>query len=233
MSAGRYAVYYAPDPASALWHLGAQWLGRDAFSGECFEPMEFDGLDGQRFQALTAAPRRYGFHATLKAPMRLANGASSDDLLEHATLWAARRRAFEVRLRCDWLHGFLALRPASPDGSRQLSELAADCVGEFERFRRPMSRADLARRLKADLSTAQEALLLRWGYPYVFDEYRFHMTLSARVRDARERELLAEGAWAWFGELIEEPLRIHGVSVFHEPDSGAPFELVESVPFGR
>ena len=72
--------------------------------------------------------------------------------------------------------GFVAIVPATP--SPGLDELAADCVTGFERFRLPMTAQERSRRLAAGLSQHQTANLERWGYPYVFEEFRFHMTLT-------------------------------------------------------
>ena len=49
-------------------------------------------------------------------------------------------------------------------------------------FARPPGAAELERRRKAGLSAAQEKMLLRWGYPYVLDEFRFHLTLTGRLQ---------------------------------------------------
>ena len=59
--------------------------------------------------------------------------------------------------------------------------MAGACVRDLDEFRAPAGEAELARRRKAGLSARQEALLTQWGYPYVFEEFRFHLTLSGRL----------------------------------------------------
>ncbi len=76
----RFAVYYAPSRESAWWQAGSAWLGRDAESGEpCVSPQP-EAL-ARPLADLTEAPRRYGWHGTLVAPFRLADGVTQQDLL--------------------------------------------------------------------------------------------------------------------------------------------------------
>ena len=42
--------------------------------------MPLKDIDAAAWRALTTEPRRYGFHATIKAPFRLAEDASPSDL---------------------------------------------------------------------------------------------------------------------------------------------------------
>ena len=76
----RYAVYVAPPPESALWRFGSAVVGRDAASGEAQLGFAPDGFDATAWRSMTTKPRRYGFHATIKAPFRLADEASLSDL---------------------------------------------------------------------------------------------------------------------------------------------------------
>ena len=65
----RSAVYdLGPEP---LAQAGAEWLGWDARSGQAVP------AGGGEW---TRTPRRYGFHATIKAPFRLAEGALAETL---------------------------------------------------------------------------------------------------------------------------------------------------------
>ena len=175
MSTERYAIYFAPGQREHLWHLGSEWLGRDAWSGEGFPPLEVEGVSPERFVRLTASARRYGFHATLKPPMKLQPGVRYDDLLEFANEWAVLQRPELIALAVDQLNGFIALRPADELSARYVDELAAQCVMDFDRFRKAPSAGELARRRAAGLSSRQEELLGQWGYPYVLDQYRFHL----------------------------------------------------------
>jgi putative phosphonate metabolism protein len=223
----RYAIYFAPPPEAALWRFGSQVIGYDAETGA-----EIAGPDGLAlppdWPALTEEPRRYGFHATLKAPFQLGGGCSEADLLEAARLLAARRAAFVVpRLEVALLGSFVALVPAAP--SEALDELAADCVRSFDHLRAPMSPEDRQRRLKAGLSERQTAYLDAWGYPYVFEEFRFHMTLTGSLpperRDAT-RALLAEAY-----EGLAPGLPVEGVALFRQDDRAGRFRILARLPF--
>jgi hypothetical protein len=83
------------------------------------------------------------------------------------------------------LGGFIAVVPTEP--SAALADLAAATVAALDPFRAPPSEAELARRRKARLSDRQEALLMKWGYPYVMEEFRFHLTLTGRLDRRRRR----------------------------------------------
>ncbi|MEM9641449.1 MAG: DUF1045 domain-containing protein [Pseudomonadota bacterium] len=174
MSYARFAIYYVP-PEGTLADFGAKWLGWDVVTGR--DVRQFDLPD---LHDITMTPRKYGFHGTLKPPFKLAEGQTMQ-ALEHA---AAALAEMLSPATCDGLQltalgRFLALTPkGSMDG---LQRLAGACVRDLDMFRAPAREAELARRRKAGLSTRQEALLAQWGYPYVFEEFRFHLTLSGRL----------------------------------------------------
>ena len=70
----RFAVYLVPLSASALWERACRWLGRDPESGAVYAQPAVPGFAAEEIRALTQSPRNYGFHGTLKAPFRLAEG---------------------------------------------------------------------------------------------------------------------------------------------------------------
>ncbi|MFC3079713.1 DUF1045 domain-containing protein [Phenylobacterium terrae] len=224
----RYAVYYAPPAESALWRKASAWLGRDADTGDALERPALPGLDGLDLEALTQDPRGYGFHATLKAPFELAADATEDELLAFAGRFAADRPAFEAEIAPAALGAFLAFRPMG--ASLALSELAADCVRAFDPFRAPLSEFDLARRRRAPLTPEQDAQLVQWGYPYVFGDFRFHMTLSGSIRDEAVRARVLAALQAHFAEETG-PHRFAGIAIFKQPDRNAPFTILERFGF--
>lgn len=178
----------------------------------------------ERLRQITAEPRHYGFHATLKPPFAFAEGADVDALDEAVAALASRFPAFAVPgLRLTCLSGFWALmlskRCPMVDG------LAAACVAEFDRFRAPPSAAELARRRSADLSPGQEALLRRWGYPYVMEEFRFHMTLTARL-DPVEGAAVGRELASLVEPLCQTALTIDAISLFRQDRRDAPFRLL-------
>jgi len=219
----RYALYLAPAEESLLWHTGCAWLGRDPRTGAALAQPVIDGVSAERVRALTAAPRRYGLHATLKSPLYLADGMSEDMLIDATRALAAATSAFELpALAVDMLSGFIALR--SVQDSAALQQLADRCVTQLDRFRRAPDAEEVAHRRRAGLSPRQEALLARFGYPYVMDEWRFHITLTERVAGA-ERDLLLAYLTRHFALALRAPLRCEDVCLFVQDCVGEPFLL--------
>jgi len=222
--AARYAVYYAPPADSELWRLGCRWLGRDPQRGEILEQPAVQGMDAARIAALTASPRTYGFHATLKPPFRLREGCVADDLDRALAAVSRTQRPFTLpRLQLARLGGFLALTPV--DADEALRDLAQRCVVELDGLRHPPDEDELLRRRSAGLSERQERLLERWGYPYVLEEFRFHLTLTDRVSVADGARL---STWldAWFAAAREQTLAVEDVSLYVQPASREPFQLL-------
>lgn len=177
MTFTRYAIYYAP-PAQAEWsRFGASWLGWDMAAGRSLPQPEGTGLE---LSAITEVPRKYGLHATLKPPMRLAEGQTQSGLeAACAELAATQTPVSLVGLHLARLGRFLALRPTGDEAA--LNSLAAACVTELDRFRAPPSQAELDRRRGAGLSPEQDENLTLWGYPFVLEQFRFHITLTGKL----------------------------------------------------
>jgi putative phosphonate metabolism protein len=225
----RYALYYAPPSDSLLWTAGVHWLGRDPETGEAVAPPPVQGLAAERQIRLTDAARRYGWHATLKAPFALGAGLSRENLMTQLERFCARRGTVPLpTLKVGTVDGFLALIPSQR--SEVLQKLAVDCVEFFDPLRAPPSPADRARREPAALSDRQRAYLDRWGYPYVLDEFRFHLTLTAPLA-APDRAALRPWLERWFAEALARPAAVDGLALFEEPGPGAPFRLIRRVAF--
>jgi hypothetical protein len=250
-TAHRYAVYFAHRPNSAWWEAGSTWLGRCAARGVALpQPPtpaapEFPGssdLAAARQYSLTAAPRRYGWHATLKAPFRLAPGVD---------LPALRSR---LRSLCDGLapfampalrvalvdDDFLALVPqpvpqgdgAAIDPLAAIDAVARACVTGLHDLAAPLSEAELRRRRAAGLTPEEDALLQRWGYPFVLERFRFHLSLTGSLREAGAPAIAALRASAerWFAGL--PPTTFGSVALFAEASPGADFVLLEHLDLG-
>lgn len=217
----RYALYAAPDINSQLHRWAAGWLGWDPAARAAVAPRAVPGIEPARQEAMTRDARRYGFHATLKAPFRLREGTAAAQLLEALDGFAARTAPVVLpALRLADLHGFLALRP-DPQ-TEALDALAAACVREFDRFRAPPGEAELAKRHAAGLSPRQQALLAEWGYPYVMDEFRLHFTLTARL-DAAEKPVAMAALAQAVAPFTGTPFAIDAVYLFVQPAPDAPF----------
>ncbi|MBC7149487.1 MAG: DUF1045 domain-containing protein [Rhizobium sp.] len=219
----RYALYFTPPADDPLTLSAAAWLGRDAFSGDTIAIEAADAFPTETMVSLTEDPRRYGFHATIKAPFELAEGQSEDALVERYRAFCASRAAFDIpSIVVGQLGPFFALVPAVTHPP--LQDFAAAVVETFEPFRAPLSEADIARRKPERLGEAQRAHLLRWGYPYVMEEFRFHMTLTGPV-EPTQADAMRQLASTRFAAFTDKPLRISGLALFVERQRGAPFTV--------
>ncbi|MBN3765687.1 DUF1045 domain-containing protein [Burkholderia sp. Ac-20365] len=224
----RFAIYYAPARASGWWDAGSTWLARDAESGALPEQHDAPALS-QPLAQLTTSPRRYGWHGTLVAPFHLAEHLTVADLLEASERWAHAQMPFALPVEAATLGDFVALRPATPSGEAQLRALAADALRTFTPLRVAPSATDIAKRMEAPLTERQRELLVEWGYPYVLDEFRFHMTLSNSLSNAADRAAIVD--W-WHREAQRlGPLTIDGAAIFVEPAPGEPFMLWQRLAF--
>ncbi|MFK7962388.1 MAG: DUF1045 domain-containing protein, partial [Burkholderiaceae bacterium] len=217
MQAYRIAAYFAPATSHPLWTAGVQWLEYDAAehveSGRAALPMASSPVNAD----LTQTASRYGFHATLKPPLALTEGSTPDNFYEAARSLVANIPAFQMpRLSVQILDGFLALRPASQTdpATVALNALAETLVRGLDVFRSAEDDRQLEKR-GARLSTKQTAMLEQWGYPFVMETWRFHMTLSRRLdqlNDRPERELAK--AREHFAAALEQPLWCQDVCLF-------------------
>ena len=232
MSTPRYALYYAPASDSALWRFGCATLGYDAFSGENVPFAVPAGCDADIWPKLTAEPRRYGFHATLKAPFALANGRSEGQLRAFTQQIAAGLTAVPLAgLAVTALGRFVALTPAEP--SPALQKLAFDMVQAFEPFRAPLGAADLERRLASPLTPAQRAYLEAYGYPYVGDAFRFHMTLTGSLPQDAVSGTATALAKAYAAAVPTEPAAIDRLALFRQDSRESRFHLLDSFVLGH
>lgn len=223
----RYALYYIPAPDSALYRFGADLLGYDAFSGTARAfPDSVRHLPD--WAALTSQPRLYGLHATLKAPFALAAGAGETALVAACETFARTGRPIPVvtpLVRS--IAAFIAIVPAQP--CAELAQLARACVVDFDAFRAPLSSADRARRNVDALTPRQAAYLERWGYPYVMEDFRFHLTLTGRVAAERQADLRAM-LQEQLAALDCGPMRIDGVALCRQDHAQARFRVLARYP---
>jgi putative phosphonate metabolism protein len=185
----RYAVYFVPAAQSALYRFGSSLLGYDCYTGTEIRFPRALPLPEPVWRELTKEPRHYGFHATLKAPFRLADGADEAELVDafHAFCRSTAVAAVFTPVVAV-IEGFIAIVPSGNEPA--VDRLAAACVTSFDRFRVPLNAHDRERRLTAALSERQAQNLERWGYPYVFEDFRLHLTLTGRLPPERQATVL-------------------------------------------
>ena len=217
----RYAIYYAAARGGTLDRFGAEHLGYDAWTGD---ELPFPDDLPPNWHELTSDPRKYGFHATLKAPFALAPGKSESELTAACADFARMPRPIPVIAPVvRSISGFIAVVPA--EASDELVQLAADCVRAFDPFRAPLTPEDRARRKPERLTPRQRAYLDRWGYPYVMEEFRFHMTLTGRLESGRRGpvlELLKER----FEKIGARSLAIDSIALFRQAEAQSRFRIM-------
>ncbi|WP_168192726.1 DUF1045 domain-containing protein [Undibacter mobilis] len=225
----RYAIYYVPAAASALYRFGASVLGYDAFTGN--DVPYPDGVDAAKWPALTREPRVYGFHATMKPPMRLKDGATERDLTVSFLTFANEQAPVHAgTLVVRELGSFIALVPAEP--CAPLHRLADACVSAFDDFRALPTEQELAKRLKPGLTERHIEHLYRWGYPYVFEDFRFHMTLTGAL-PVQKRMAAYNFLGRQFDQLPDAAaLNVDRLVISRQATAGAPFVVLNEVALG-
>ena len=209
----RYALYYTPDGAFA--RLGAAWLGWDIDAARRIAHPDTAGLE---ISALTQTPRKYGFHATVKAPFVLADGQQEAALLAETKALCKRLDSVRLdRLKIAQLGRFLAFVPLGDQTG--LRAFATEVVRELDHFRASPSEDELTRRRKGNLSPEQDRNLRRWGYPHVMGQYRFHITLTGRMPRETLPDVQAE-AEVHFAEMLPVPFTIDFLSLVGERPDG-------------
>jgi len=213
----RYAIYFCPSPASALGALGRDWLGADK------APNGIPGIPLTRWNWLLADVRRYGWHATLRSPFTLSPDVELPDLLLAIANVAHSFSPKSIPLRLSRLGGFLALRPVSD--IPEVSALAAACTEAVQPLRLPLIEPEYERRARG-LDAIETHYLQRYGYPYVFERYRFHMTLSAPATVEEEHALQR---WLALRAAALPAARVDALALCVEREPGANFEVVERI----
>lgn len=228
-SVHRLAVYFAPAPDSQAWHAGSAWLGRCAADDAPRPQPMIPGMSPEQFASLTADPRRYGWHGTLKAPFRVARGLHLDDVRTALHALCNEHKAFTLSLQVCRLGDFLALVPSHT--VLALNALAADCVKQLQPLAAPLNEDELARRRRAGLTPEQDALMRAWGYPYVLTQFRFHLSLTGPLGELapESQACLIDAATAHFQNAMT--CEVDRVSLFIEPAPGAPFRLLDQIHF--
>ena len=224
----RHAIYFAPAQGSPWCTFGVRWLGRDECDDAALGQHRLARIGPAELDDITAQPRRYGFHATLKAPFRLVGGHTADDLMARMQSLAARLKPVALGpLHAVTLGDFVALVPAMPPDA--LAALAAACVIEIDDLRAPLSQADLARRRVEHLDAREQELLQRYGYPYVLERFRLHFTLSGPVAQPTAQRVMQAVADPVAQLNAAAPLVLDRLCLFVEPAPGQPFEPVAAV----
>lgn len=226
----RYAIYYAPERDSSLDLFGKKWLGRCAETGAVLEQPNIPGLRGDELRQMTATPRHYGFHGTIVPPFVLSHEVSGHDIIGLLEAFAREQRPFDMEpLSVREIGAFIAL---VPDGQDALSKLAEASLRFFHPYREQPTLAELERRRSRGLTPAQERLLSNWGYPYVLEEFRFHITLTDSIRDKGKRKKVLKTITDYTDWLSRAIYPVRELCLFRQENKDKPFTLVHRAPLG-
>lgn len=224
----RYALYYVPETGSSFNDAGSRWLGRDAYSDRVFEQPGIDGLTAWQIAERTLNARRYGFHATLKAPAPLAGHVSEADYVRAVAEFCKSTPAVVLpKAVIQSFSGIYAIVPAEPFAP--LNALEKNIVMHFEPWRGGLNDETMEKQRRGNLTDRQIELLERWGYAHAMEEFRFHITLTDRIPDDQKDAFVA-AMKQHFEAFDGAPLSIDRLGIFVEDQPGAPFRILDSFP---
>lgn len=231
----RYALYVAPPPQSELWRFGCDVIGRDALTGASCVGFASQGYPPDSWPRMTSEPRRYGFHATLKAPFRLRVDLSVADLIGRIAEFARKFEPFDAgelsvgAIAASEGRAFVVLKP---DGDlKELRAFEESVVRALDPLRAPLTDSERRRRRPARLTPRQAYYLDAWGYPYVLDEFRPHFTLTNAILDADGVARAVEREFRL--RVASQALRIDALTLFAESEPGGEFKILRRFPLGR
>jgi len=227
----RYAVYFVPEENDDILTLADAWFGRCTLTGTSKIPPLFSGFPQNRIEAITERPSRYGFHATLKAPFRPAQGVGLKEIARAVEKLADGLPVGpRLKLKLDVLDDFLALRPIGDDSA--IHAVANACVTRLDHLRAPMTAEEYQHRTKSPMSEQQKSFLHSWGYPHVLAQFRFHMSLTRRLHPV-EISPLFNVLDSYFRDALLRPLRMKNLTIVGDRGEGLPFEVLERIPPGN
>lgn len=231
-SGPRYAIYFVPDAQSALFRFGSAVIGYDSYTGQPACRLKAFAKQHQFWDEITAEPRRYGFHATLKAPFHLPPSSTESELVRALHDFGKTAQScppFKPSL--EMLRGFAAIVPERL--SEAVNALAASSVTAFETFRAPMTPQDRARRVAAGLDKSQIDNLDRWGYPYVFAAFEFHMTLTGHVPVELRDNVLVMLREAYRNACGDDQITVDRVVLLRQDHAAQPFRVIDQALLKR
>jgi uncharacterized protein DUF1045 len=231
----RYALYLTPPPDSDLWRFGCDVIGRDALTGAPCEGFSLETYPPDAWRGMTGDPRRYGFHATLKAPFSLRLDLDAADLFDRVAEFARKHSPFtagELKLGVVKAGGGLGFVALKPQGAlKELRSFEASVVRGLDRLRAPFVESAGEYRGSERLTPRQAYYLHAWGYPYVLDEFDPHFTLTNAIPDADRVASLLE--WDFGLRIASRALHVDALTLFGQSEPGGEFRILHRFPLGR
>jgi Protein of unknown function (DUF1045) len=230
----RYALYLTPPPDSDLWRFGCDVIGRDALTGAPCDGFSLEAYTPDAWRGMTGDPRRYGFHATLKAPFSLRLDLDADDLFERVADFARRHSPFDAgELKVGVVKAgrgldLVALKPEDP--LKELRSFESNVIRGLDRLRAPFVERGRQYRMSERLTPRQAYYLHAWGYPYVLDEFDPHFTLTNAIPDA---DRVARLEWDFGLRVPSRTLHVDALTLFGQGEPDGEFRILHRFPLGR
>lgn len=222
----RYAIYFVPPASTEFFRFGSAVLGYDCYTGASLKHLSFFDSEPDFWDAVTANPRRYGFHATLKAPFHLLPSCREAQLVSALHSFAGLGHQIPTLTpSVQILSGFAAIVPSV--AAPAADDLAGKCMTIFDAFRAPMSVQERAWRVASGLNQSQIVNLERWGYPYLLADFRFHMTLTGKIGLERHSRVLDILQRALSRACKNPAVAIEQISLVRQDDDNSSFRVIE------
>ena len=108
-----------------------------------------------------------------------------------------------------------------------MQNLASNLVENLDHFRAPLHQKEIDKRRMSTLTSSEDENLLNWGYPYVFNDFRFHITLTEKIQYGSDRESMVRAASSHFSEDLDRATKVNSISLFVQESSEADFLQIQ------
>ncbi|NCX92047.1 MAG: DUF1045 domain-containing protein [Rhodobacteraceae bacterium] len=223
MNFKRYAVYYTPQD-DLFYNLGSSWLGWDTILGQPVSQPEVN--NDINIEKITETPRKYGLHATIKAPFRLADGLSASELARQLRTLCLSLKPIEFSLEVSELNGFFAFTPTVKN--TELRKLHSKVVRELDYFRAQPTKEEIIKRRENQLTSEQDQNLIKWGYPYIFEDFYFHITLTGKIPEDFRNKVKDE-IENFFQPVLQQKINLSELALVGEAKDGN-FYVIRQMP---
>ena len=108
--------------------------------------------------------------------------------------------------------------------SSELTKLAAQIVTDLDAFRASTLPAELEHRRAAGLTARQDHNLMTWGYPYVLEDFHFHLTLSGQLKPTEGAKVL-RALEPHINSVLPAPFAVDHITLMGQTGDGMFHEM--------
>jgi hypothetical protein len=171
-------------------------------------------------------------HGTLKPSFELSPHTTEQELLTVATLVCRGLAPLKLpALELGEIANIVSL--VLEASSVELENFATYCVRAFDGYRRALTPDQEEVFRKNRLTVHQEQMLEHWGYPYVNEEFDFHISLTDPIPDERERHRVKDVLEGIAAPVLRKPLIMRELAVFKQNGTQESMSVIARIPFGR